>query len=236
MDPGPLARRHDVDSVIDEASTGSGATFEALSDHGVVPVVTIDRLDDAVPLGEALTAGGLPCVEITFRTPAAADALRLLARAFPEMLVGAGTVFSVEQADVAVAAGARFIVSPVLDDALVEWCRSNDVPVAPGVMTPNEIAAAARHGLSVVKFFPAATAGGPAALEAVAPVFPELRFMPTGGIGLDNLTDYLCLPMVAACGGSWPAPRRLIRDRDFDTIKRLTETTVATVRAIRNES
>jgi 2-dehydro-3-deoxyphosphogluconate aldolase/(4S)-4-hydroxy-2-oxoglutarate aldolase len=218
------------------ATTGSGATFEALSDHGVVPVITIDRIDDAERLGEALTAGGLPCAEVTFRTPGAADALRLLARAFPEMLVGAGTVFSVEQAEVAVAAGARFIVSPVLDDAVVEWCRSNDVPVAPGVMTPNEIAAAASHGLSLVKFFPAAAAGGPAALEAIASVFPELRFIPTGGIGLENLNDYLRLPMVAACGGSWPAPRRLIRDGDFDTIQRLAATTVATVRATRSES
>lgn len=214
-----------------ESSTNAGGTFETLSRHGVVPVVTIDRAERAEPLGEALMAGGLPCAEITFRTPAAADAIGTLTRTFPEMVVGAGTVFSVEQAEVAVAAGARFVVSPILDDAVVEWCRTHDVPVAPGVMTPNEVASAAAHGLGVVKFFPAAAAGGPAALKALAPVFPDLRFMPTGGIGIEDLSDYLRLPMVAACGGSWPAPRRLIDAGDFATIQQLAAATVTAVRA-----
>lgn len=217
--------------MINESSADGGGTFETLAGHGVVPVVTIDWAERAEPLGEALLAGGLGCAEITLRTPAAAGAIGTLTRTFPEMAVGAGTVFSVEQAEVAVAAGAQFVVSPILDDAVVDWCRTHHVPVAPGVMTPNEVASAAAHGLGVVKFFPAASAGGPAALKAMAPVFPELRFMPTGGIGIENLADYLRLPMVAACGGSWPAPRRLIEAGDFDAIRQLAAATVAAVRA-----
>lgn len=208
---------------------------DTLARHGVVPVVTIDRVDTAVPLGRALIEGGLPCAEITFRTGAAPGAIEALTQSLPEMLVGAGTVLTVAQAEEAVSAGARFLVSPVLDDAVIDWCLTNEIPVVPGALTPTEVARAVAHGLSMVKFFPAASGGGPAALEAMAAVFPGIRFIPTGGIGLDDLPTYLRLPMVAACGGSWTTPRRLIDEGDVRGIAQLTATTVATVRSVRSE-
>lgn len=207
--------------------------FPSLSRHGVVPVVTIDRVDAAPPLGEALIAGGLPCAEITYRTEAAPGAIESLTRAYPDMLVGAGTVLTVAQATEAVEAGARFLVSPVLDDDVVGWCLTNEVPLIPGVLTPNEVARASVHGLEFLKFFPAASGGGPAALEALAVVFPMIRFVPTGGVGLDELPSYLRLPAVAACGGSWMTPRRLIEAGDFEAIRRLVATTVDAVRTVR---
>ena len=177
----------------------------------------------------------MPCAEITFRTDAAADAISALAGAFPEMLVGAGTVLNVAQAEAAVAAGGRFVVSPGLDDSVVDWCLANDVPVVPGVMTPTEITQATSHGLRLLKFFPAEAAGGIAVLRAVSAAFPGIEFVPTGGVGAANLAEYLRLPMVAACGGSWLAPRRLIASGDFDEIERLVAETVAIVRSVRGD-
>ncbi len=193
----------------------------ALRTIGLVPVVTIDRADRAEGLGAALLAGGLPSAEITFRTPAAATVIRVLTRAHPEMLVGAGTVMSVDQAELAAAAGSRFIVTPGFDDDVVDWCLAHDMPVIPGVMTPTEINAVVRKGLRLLKFFPAEAAGGVRALTAIGAAYADVEFMPTGGIGRDELAAYLRLPMVVACGGSWVTPRAAIEHGDFAAIERL---------------
>jgi 2-dehydro-3-deoxyphosphogluconate aldolase/(4S)-4-hydroxy-2-oxoglutarate aldolase len=207
--------------------------LEQLGDLGLVPVVVIETPDDAEPLGEALGAGGLPCAEITFRTPAASATIERLNHTFPDMLVGAGTVLNLQQAEAAATAGARFVVSPGFDDAVVDWCLSHDVPVVPGVMTPSEVTRAVNTGLEVLKFFPAEAAGGAKTLQSLGGVFPGIRFMPTGGIDAANLADYLRLPMVAACGGSWLAPRPLIANGDFAEIRRRTKEAVSIVRTVR---
>lgn len=217
------------------SSEYESAVFDQLGEIGLVPVVTIDAPDHAEPLGAALLAGGLPCAEITFRTAAAPAAIRALTDAHPEMLVGAGTVRTVEQAEAAVAAGGRFVVTPGFDETVVEWCQTHGVPVAPGVMTPTEINMAVRRGLRFLKFFPAGAAGGVGALTAIADAYPDLRFMPTGGIDADNLADYLRLPIVAACGGSWVTPRASIAEGDVARIQQLAADAVAIVRRTRNE-
>lgn len=205
-----------------------------LGEMGLVPVVVIEDADDAVALGQALLAGGLPCAEITFRTTAAADAIRLLTAECPEMLVGAGTVLTVAQAETAVASGARFIVTPGFDAIVVDWCLAHDVPVTPGVMTPTEINMALNKGLNLLKFFPAEAAGGVKALQAIGGPYRGVKFMPTGGITAVNLPDYLRLPMVHACGGSWMVASSLINGGQFAQITRLTTEAVTIVRQIRN--
>jgi 2-dehydro-3-deoxyphosphogluconate aldolase/(4S)-4-hydroxy-2-oxoglutarate aldolase len=210
--------------------------FEQLGDVGLVPVVTIDAADRARQLGAALLAGGLPCAEITFRTEAAPVAIEVLTSAFPEMLVGAGTVMTVEHAQVAVDAGSRFIVTPGFDTEIVDWCLAHEVPIAPGVMTPTEINMAVRKGLRFLKFFPAESAGGVRALTAIGAAYPDIEFMPTGGIDSDNLAAYLRLPMVSACGGSWVARRASIASGDFGEIEHLAAAAVDLVRQARAEA
>ncbi|MGC8874885.1 MAG: bifunctional 4-hydroxy-2-oxoglutarate aldolase/2-dehydro-3-deoxy-phosphogluconate aldolase, partial [Chloroflexia bacterium] len=166
---------------------------ERLGELGLVPVIEIERAEHAVPLGEALLAAGLPCAEITFRTAAAEEAIRQIAAALPEMLTGAGTVLTIDQARRAVDAGARFVVSPGLNPALVDWCLQEGVPVIPGVATPTEVGMALSRGLSIVKFFPAEALGGVKMLKALAAPFKGVRFIPTGGITAANLADYLKL-------------------------------------------
>jgi len=204
-----------------------------LNKMGVVPVVAIEDAADAPKLGQALIYGGLPCAEITFRTSAAAEAIRLMVKECPEVLVGAGTVQTVEQAEIAVANGAKFIVTPGFDAAVVDWCISNDVPITPGVMTPTEINMALNKGLKVMKFFPAEAAGGLKTLKAICAPYGDVRFIPTGGINLDNLRDYLAFPAVLACGGSWLVKKQLIAAGDFQTITRLAEGAVAIVKEMR---
>jgi len=201
---------------------------------GVVPVVVIEDAANAVPLGQALLDGGLPCAEITFRTAAAADAIRSLAATYPEILVGAGTVLTVEQAGAAASAGAKFIVTPGFDAAVVDWCLANKLPVTPGVMTPTDINQALNKSLSVLKFFPAEAAGGVKTLKAISAPYGGVRFIPTGGINLTNLPDYLSLPAVVACGGSWLVKKQLIADRAFDRIRDLAAEAVGVVRTIRS--
>jgi 2-dehydro-3-deoxyphosphogluconate aldolase/(4S)-4-hydroxy-2-oxoglutarate aldolase len=195
--------------------------LERIGDLGIVPVVAIDDAAQAGPLGRALLDGGLPCAEITFRTAAAADAIRVLARDYPDMLVGAGTVLSVEQARLAAEAGARFIVSPGFDPDVVGWCLENGLPIVPGVVTPSEVTAALKVGLTVLKFFPAEAMGGLKTLKAIGSPFGLVKFIPTGGIGKDNLAEYLSQPIVHACGGSWLAHRQLIAAGEFAEIARL---------------
>lgn len=195
--------------------------FPKLNQIGLVPVVKIDRAADAVPLGEALIAGGLPCAEITFRTAAAEEAIGKLAMALPGLILGAGTVLTVEQAQRAVGAGASFIVSPGFSPSIVEWCLSHQVPVMPGTVTPTEIMAALDRGLKVLKFFPAEMYGGVAALKALGAPFGSVRFVPTGGINAKNMADYLALSAVYAVGGSWMVESKLISSGRFDEIQRL---------------
>ena len=192
----------------------------------LVPVVVLDDAAAAGPLADALVAGGLPVAEVTFRTPAAADAVRAMAE-HGGVLVGAGTVLTPAQVDRAVAAGAAFVVSPGLDRAVVERCREHGVAVLPGAVTATEVQAALALGLSTVKFFPAATSGGPAAVRALSAPFADVRFVPTGGIGPDDLQQWLDVPSVLAVGGSWMVPRERIAAGDFDAVRELTARAVA---------
>ena len=192
----------------------------------LVPVVVLDDAAAAPALADALVAGGLPVAEITFRTPAAADAVRAMAE-HGGILVGAGTVLTPAQVDEAVAAGAGFVVSPGLSRAVVERCHEHGVAVLPGAVTATEVQAALELGLSTVKFFPAATCGGPAAVKALTAPFGGVRFVPTGGIGPDDLASWLAVPSVAAVGGSWMVPRDLIAAGDLDAVRELTARAVA---------
>jgi len=176
-----------------------------LGAHGILPVVTVAREDQAVPLAEALSAGGLPLVEITFRSDAAAGAIRAIRAAVPAMIVGAGTVLTLAQADAAIEAGAAFLVSPGLDLAIVDRALARGVAVLPGIATPTELQAALGRDLRLVKLFPAAALGGPAYLRALEAPYPMVRFVPTGGVTPANLADYLELGSVAAVGGTWLA-------------------------------
>ena len=188
----------------------------------VIPVVEIPGVDDAVPLARALVDAGLPCAEITFRTASAAGAIAAIAASVPDIRVGAGTVVTLAQAEAALAAGASFLVAPGFDPAVVDFALEHDVPIVPGVCTPDR----GRHGastagLSVLKLFPAEAAGGVAYLKALAAPFGGVRFVPTGGIGPDNLAAYLAVKQVIACGGSWMVKKALIAAGEFDTIRRL---------------
>lgn len=196
----------------------------------VIPVVVIDDASKAKPLGAALKAGGLPCAEITFRTAAAAAAITAMA-ADPELVLGAGTVLTIDQAQAAVDAGARFLVSPGLSPKVVEWALQRQVLIIPGVITPTEIQQAMEYGLRLVKFFPAGSFGGAPTVKSLAAVYADMRFMPTGGIDGDNLGDYLAIPAVVACGGSWLCAPRLIASGNWPEITRLTAAAVAQSRS-----
>jgi len=207
--------------------------LEKLGRLGVVPVVKIERAEDAIELVRALLAGGLPCAEITFRTTAAEDAIRLISSSLPEIIAGAGTVLTVDQADKAVSAGARFIVSPGFNQKVVDWCLQNEIPVTPGVMTPTEIDMALDRGLNILKFFPAEAIGGIAVLKAISAPYGGVKFIPTGGINRDNLADYLAQPSVHCCGGSWLVKAGLISAGKFDQITKLAQEAMSVVRQVR---
>ena len=198
----------------------------------LVPVVVLREATDAVVLADALVAGGLPVAEVTFRTAAAPEAIRVIADR-GDVLVGAGTVLTVAQVDQAVAAGARFVVSPGLSRAVVERCAEHGVVALPGAVTATEVQAALELGLDTVKFFPAATSGGAAAIRALAAPFTGARFVPTGGVGPANLAEYLAVPSVVAVGGSWMVPTDRIAARDRSGLVDLVSAAVRTARAAR---
>lgn len=204
--------------------------FEKL---GVVPVVVLEDAKDAVPLATALVEGGLSCAEVTFRTEAAEESIRLMTEQFPEMLVGAGTVLTVEQVDAAVRAGAKFIVSPGFDAEIVDYCLKNEIPVFPGCISPSEVAQAVKRGLKVVKFFPAEPAGGISMIKAMAAPYTGLKFMPTGGINAKNLGEYLSCDKIVCCGGSWMVKGELVKTGEFNKIRQLTEEARRLVDSIR---
>ncbi|EYR64045.1 keto-deoxy-phosphogluconate aldolase [Actinotalea ferrariae CF5-4] len=203
--------------------------LDRLAGHRVVPVVVLDDAEDAASLGRALVDGGLPVAEVTFRTAAAERAIGVLAER-GDVLVGAGTVLTPGQVDRAVGAGARFVVSPGLSRAVVERCGEHGVLALPGAVTATEVQAALELGVSTVKFFPAGTSGGPAAIAALAAPFGHVRFVPTGGVGPENLREYLDLPAVAAVGGSWMVPRARVAARDTAGITELVADAVARAR------
>jgi 2-dehydro-3-deoxyphosphogluconate aldolase/(4S)-4-hydroxy-2-oxoglutarate aldolase len=204
--------------------------LSALGAARLVPVVVLDDAADADPLAGALVAGGLPVAEVTFRTAAALESIRVMS-ARGDILVGAGTVLTPAQVDLAVAAGARFVVSPGLSRAVVERAQELGVLALPGAVTATEVQAALELGVSLVKFFPAGTCGGPAAISALAGPFAGVRFVPTGGVGPANLAEYLAVPAVAAVGGSWMVARDLIKAGDFAGITALTAQAVAAAKS-----
>lgn len=206
---------------------------EQLEKAPVVPVVVIEDASKAVPLAQALVAGGLPVIEVTMRTAAAPDAIAAIAADVPDAIIGAGTVLSAEHAETIVAAGAQFIVSPGLHDDVVSAAQRLDVPVIPGVATASETQHAWNLGLRTLKFFPAGQAGGTAMLKALSAVFRDVKFMPTGGVSAKNLSDYLALPSVLACGGSWLTPADAIESGDFDRITELAKEAVEIATASR---
>ena len=211
---------------------GSVDVLSRIRSLRIVPVIVIDDPLDAVPLAGALTAGGLACAEVTFRTPKAAESIRRMVGEFPNMLVGAGTVLTPEQAVRAREAGARFIVAPGFNPGVVDYCLEQQIPVYPGVCTPTEIEMALGKGLRVLKFFPAEAAGGLAFLKAVAAPYVGVEFMPTGGINVDNVGDYLRFRRVVACGGSWMAPNDWIAQKRFEQIRAETERALLLVREV----
>ena len=207
--------------------------IKEISAAGVVPVVKLDDVASAAKLAEALRKGGLNCAEITFRTDAAEEAIRLIAEKYPDMLIAAGTVLTAEQADKAMAAGAKFIVSPGLNPEVVRHCNDKGYPIIPGVCTPGEVEKAMSLGLKYLKFFPAEAAGGVKMIKAMAAPYTMVRFMPTGGINTANLADYLSCKAVCACGGSWMVPSDKINSGSFAEIEKMTADAVTLLKEIR---
>ena len=208
---------------------------ETIQKMGVVPVVVLNDTKDAAPLAKALAEGGLPCAEVTFRTEAAEESIRIMTTEYPEMFVGAGTVLTIDQVDRAVAAGAKFIVSPGFDPEIVDYCIEKDIPVYPGCITPSEVAQAVKRGLKVIKFFPAEQFGGVSTIKALAAPYTGVKFMPTGGVSAKNLESYLSFDKIVACGGSWMVKGDLVKAGKFDEITELVKEAVQLVADIRSK-
>lgn len=201
---------------------------------GIVPVVVLNNVEDALPLSKALLKGGIDFMEITFRTECAADCIEVISREVPEMTVGAGTVLNVSQARLAVGKGAKFIVSPGLDEETVRWCLDNDIPVVPGTVTPTEIMKAISLGLKVVKFFPADVYGGIKAIKALSAPFGQIKFLPTGGVSEINLGEFIGNKSVAAVGGSWVCKKDDILNHDWDKITALSSNAIKIIKETRS--
>ncbi len=208
-------------------------TQEKIKELGILPVIVIDNVEDACPLADALIAGGIYAAEITMRTAAGKDAIAAMSKAHPEMLVGAGTVLNAQAAEDAIAAGSSFIVSPGLNPVVAEVCAKHGVPYLPGVVTPTEIDQALALGLTWLKFFPAEAFGGAKTIKALSAPYQDVMFMPTGGISLDNLDEYLKVKSIYACGASFIAERKLIAEHNWDEITRRCANAVETVKSIR---
>ena len=209
--------------------------LEKIQEIGIVPVVVLDDAKDAAPLAKALCEGGLPCAEVTFRTAAAEESIRIMSEQFPEMLVGAGTVLTTEQVDRAVAAGAKFIVSPGMNPRIVKYCVEKGILITPGCANPSDIEQALENGLDVVKFFPAEPAGGLKMIKAMAAPYVGVKFMPTGGINQNNVKDYLAYDRILACGGSWMVKGDMVAAGEFDKIKELAAEAVDIVKESRGK-
>lgn len=214
-------------------SAKAEAVFQKFEEVGIIPVVVLNDAKDALPLGKALMEGGLPAAEVTFRTAAAEESIRIMAKEFPDMLVGAGTVLTIDQVDRAVAAGAKFIVAPGFDPEIVKYCLEKDIPVCPGTQTASEMMAALKLGLTHVKFFPAENAGGLKMIKAIGAALTALKFMPTGGINAENVKEYLQSDKIFCCGGSWMVKGDMIKAGEFDAIREKVAEAAAIVRANR---
>lgn len=204
-----------------------------LSFFSIVPVVVLDRAEDAEPLADALYKGGLPCAEVTFRTSCAKDAIKIMLNKYPDMMVGAGTVLTIDQVKDAVGSGAKFIVTPGFDAEIVDYCLENDIPIFPGIITPSELAQAYKRNLKVVKFFPAEQFGGVKTIEALSAPYTNVKFMPTGGINQQNLENYLNCSKIAAVGGSWMVAKKYINAGQFGEIENMTREAVKKAKIIR---
>ena len=209
--------------------------LKQIKETGIVPVVVLNDAKDAEPLAKALCDGGLPCAEVTFRTDAAEESIRIMTEKFPDMLIGAGTVLTTEQVDRAVAAGAEFIVSPGLNPKVVKYCVNKGILIIPGCANPSDVEQAIEYGLEVVKFFPAEQAGGHAYIKAIAAPYVGMKFMPTGGINPDNVKEYLAYDRILACGGSWMVKSGFINAGEFDKIKARVEEAVEIVKESRRK-
>ena len=207
--------------------------LKRLAAAAIVPVVVLDNVKDAIPTAKALLAGGVDVMEITFRTAAAADSIKAVAENCPDMLVGAGTVITLEQCKKAVECGAKFIVSPGFDPEVAAWCVERNVPITPGCVTPTEIVAAMKLGLNAVKFFPAGVYGGLKAMKALSAPFGGIKFIPTGGVDAKNLKEYLEAPFVHAVGGSWLCPKKEIAAGNFDAVTALCHEASRIVKEVR---
>ena len=207
--------------------------LENIGECGLLSAIEISKAEDAIPLGTALLNGGLSIAEITFRTEAASEALHLMAKTYPEMIIGAGSIVRIEQAKEAIDAGAKFIVSAGFNQELVDWCKDHEILTIPGVATASEISLGLLKGLKVLKFFPVEAMGGVNLLKALSAPFPGIKFIPMGGISPDNLTDYIKLPFVHACGGSWSVSKRLLSDMNFSKITELTKQALSIVKETR---
>ncbi|MCR9504323.1 bifunctional 4-hydroxy-2-oxoglutarate aldolase/2-dehydro-3-deoxy-phosphogluconate aldolase [Vibrio alginolyticus] len=201
---------------------------EQLANLKVIPVIAINKAEDAIPLGRTLVENGMPCAEITFRTECAAEAIRAMRAEFPEMLIGAGTILTNEQVDQAIEAGVDFIVSPGFNPRTVQYCLNKGVAIVPGVNNPSLVEQAMEMGLRTLKFFPAEPSGGVGMLKALTAVYP-VKFMPTGGVSLGNVDEYLSIPSVLACGGTWMVPTKLIDEGKWDELGTLVRDAVAHV-------
>jgi len=204
-------------------------TLERIGELGLIPVVKIEKAEDALPLGKALIDGDLPIAEITFRTSAAEESIKVLNKELPDLLIGAGTVLTIEQVKKAVSAGAQFIVSPGFNPKVVDYCVENNILITPGLNNPTQIEMALERGIQVVKFFPAEASGGLPLLTSMSAPYSGIKFIPTGGINLNNLTSYLSNQKVHACGGSWMVKDSLISSGNFNEITRLTREAVSTM-------
>jgi 2-dehydro-3-deoxyphosphogluconate aldolase/(4S)-4-hydroxy-2-oxoglutarate aldolase len=211
----------------------SNSIFDEFHKVGIIPVLEIDRAETAVPLAEALLAGELPLAEVTFRTEAALESIRRIANGVPGVLVGAGTVINREQVEAARDAGAQFLVSPGMVEEVVVWAQLHLLPILPGAVTPSEMIRGINLGLNILKFFPAETMGGLNAIKALSDPFPQLRFIPTGGINQSNLEEYLQMEKIYAVGGSWMAKRQMIAEGQFDEIRRLAKAASDLVKGVR---
>lgn len=202
---------------------------EKLKELKVIPVIAIKDADDAVALGKVLVENGMPCAEITFRTPAAAQAIKNLREAFPEMLIGAGTVLNSATVDEAIDAGVDFVVSPGFNPTTVKYCQQRNMPIIPGVNSPSLVEQAMEMGLDTVKFFPAEPSGGVPMLKSLTAVYP-VSIMPTGGVSPSNINDYLNIDAVLACGGTWMVPANLVDNREWDKVAELVKEAVASLK------
>lgn len=206
---------------------------EQLRKSGIVPVIKLDETEKAEVLAKALRKGGINCAEVTFRAKGAEEVIIAMRSAYPDMLVGAGTVLTMEEAEKALQAGARFIVSPGFDEEIVDFALANDILPLPGCVTPTEIQLALKKGLDMVKFFPAVQFGGAAAIKALAGPFGNLMFMPTGGISLENLEEYLNVKNIIACGGSFMVKEQLLKEERWDEITQLSRQAMEIVGRVR---